>query len=377
MGLFSSSKSTSTPMFSKERKPHVKALFRGAGELYKDGPMEYYDGQQVASSNPSINQALGGAQGLAQGGLDASAMMGGYGSKLAQGLPQSQNYYSDAMNNYFNPYASAEFQKNFQTTNPYSSQDYNQIMADSVNNNPMLNQQIQQGQQGINRNLNENIMPMIGSNSVSTGNVSSGRRGVAEGIAMRGAMEQGSDMATNLRANAYNQGISQANNYAAGEQFRQGNAMTGAEMGARGTQYGQQMGMNAANAQAGLGQYGLGQVGAGYDQGAQAYQNLLASGAYGRGMEQEGIDANMNKFNFEQQAPWDNLARYQSAIGGDYGTKSVNKGAGIGGQLLGSALQAGAAYMTGGASLAAGAVGGVSASQPLNMGNMSFSGYKF
>ena len=343
MGLFSSSKSTSTPMFSKERKPHVKALFRGAGELYEDGPMEYYNGQQVASSNPSIDQALGGAQGLAQGGL----------------------------------YASAEFQKNFQTTNPYSSQDYNQIMADSVNNNPMLNQQIQQGQQGINRNLNENIMPMIGSNSVSTGNVSSGRRGVAEGIAMRGAMEQGSDMATNLRSNAYNQGISQANNYAAGEQFRQGNAMTGAEMGARGTQYGQQMGMNAANAQAGLGQYGLGQVGAGYDQGAQAYQNLLASGAYGRGMEQEGIDANMNKFNFEQQAPWDNLARYQSAIGGDYGTKSVNKGAGIGGQLLGSALQAGAAYMTGGASLAAGAVGGVSASQPLNMGNMSFSGYKF
>lgn len=376
MGLFSSSKSTSTPMFSKERKPHVQALFSGAGDLYRDGPMEYYNGQQVASSNPSIDQALGGAQGLAQGGLDASAMMGGYGSQLAQGLPQSQNYYSDAMNNYFNPYASAEFQKNFQTTNPYASQDYNQIMADSVNNNPMLNQQIQQGQQDINRNLGENIMPMIGSNSVHTGNAASGRRGVAEGIAMRGAMEQGSDMATNLRSNAYNQGINQANNWASGEQFRQGNAMTGAQLGASGTQFGQQIGMNAANAQAGLGQYGLGQVGQGYDQGAQAYQNLLASGAYGRGMEQEGIDADMNKWNFEQQAPWDNLARYQSAIGGDYGTKNVQKGAGLGGKLLGSAAQLGAAYMTGGGSLFGG-VGGVSASQPLNMGDMSFSGYNF
>tara|TARA_R110000851_G_scaffold155159_1_gene297506 strand:+ start:2022 stop:3098 length:1077 start_codon:yes stop_codon:yes gene_type:complete len=320
----------------KEQIPYLKETFKGAQNLYNQGPQQYYGGNTVAGSNPAIQNYLTGMGGHAQGGLDASAMMGGYGSQLAGGLTGSQNFYSDAMNGYTNPYATKAYQDKFNVSNPYESQNYQDIISNSVNNNPVLQAQIESGQQGINRNLSENILPSIASGAVGTGNVGSMRRGVAEGVAARGAMEQGSDMATNMRANAYNQGINQANDWAGGQQFSQTAGMRGAEMGAAGEQYGQNYMMNAANNNSNLSQYGLDQVGQGYNQGTQAYQDLLSSGAYGRGMEQENINADKARFDFEQNAPWDNLGRYNQMIQGNYGGTSTQYG--DSGNMFSSAL---------------------------------------
>ena len=337
---------TSEPWAAQQ--PHLKNVFSGAENLYNRGPMQYYGGNMVAGSNPAIDQYLTGMSGQAQAGMDAGSMMGQYGGQLAEGLTGAQNFYSGAMDGYSNPYAVMDFQNKFNNLeNPYQSQGYQDIISNSVNNNPVLQQQIEQGQRGINRNLQENIMPSIANAAVATGNASSTRRGVAEGVAMRGAMEQGSDMATNLRSNAYNQGINQANNYAQGQQFNQQAGMRGAELGAAGEQYGQNRQMNAANQMAGLGQYGLGQMGQGYNLGTQAYGDLLASGAYGRNMEQQNILADREKFDFEQNAPWDNLNRYNQMIQGNYGGTSTQEGNGWMNQALQMGAQVGGAYLMG------------------------------
>jgi hypothetical protein len=234
---------------------------------------------------------------------------------LQGGLGQAQNFYSDAAAGYNNPYASVK---------------YNQMLSDSVNNNPLLDQQIQQGYGDINRNMQENILPSIASGSVGTGNTGSTRRGVAEGVAMRGAMEQGSDMATNMRSNAYNQGINQANQWAGGEQYGQGQQF------------------NAANMLSNLGQYGMGQQQQGYGMGADAYQDLLGTGMLERGFEQERIGSEMDRWNFEQNAPWENLQRYQQAISGNYGGTTTQEGQGWMNNAMQMGTQLGGAYLMGG-----------------------------
>jgi hypothetical protein len=293
----------------------LKNIYGEAESLYGQGPQQYYPGQTVAGANPNMQNYFGGMGDYSQGGVGSGEFMQNQGRQLAGGMDQSQGFYNEAMGNYFNPYASAK---------------YNQQISDSVNNNPVLNSQIQQGQQDINRNMQENILPSIAGGAVATGNTGSTRRGVAEGVAMRGAMEQGSDMATNMRSNAYNQGINQANNWASGEQF------------------GQNRMFDAANMMNQQGQFGSNQMAQGYGVGSQAYQDLLGAGMYERGVEQEGMNAERERFDFEQNAPWQNLNNYYNIVGsGNWGGTSAGGGPSSGNQLMQMGTQLGGAYLMG------------------------------
>lgn len=69
--------------------------------------------------------------------------------------------------------------------------------------NPFLQGQIEQGQFAINENLQQNILPGIGSNAQLAGQFGGGRQGVAEGIAMRDANRTGADFAQNLIGQDY------------------------------------------------------------------------------------------------------------------------------------------------------------------------------
>lgn len=64
--------------------------------------------------------------------------------------------------------------------------------------NPFLQGQIQQGQQLITENLQQNILPSVGSAAASAGQRGGGRQGVAQGIALRDANRQSSNFAQNL-----------------------------------------------------------------------------------------------------------------------------------------------------------------------------------
>ncbi len=70
---------------------------------------------------------------------------------------------------------------------------------------PGLTGQIEQGQELINRNLTENILPELTSSAIGAGQLGGSRGGIAAGIAGRAAVEQQSDLAQNLLFNDYNQ----------------------------------------------------------------------------------------------------------------------------------------------------------------------------
>lgn len=277
------SSSSSSPWGPQQE--YLKKGFEGAQDLYDKGPQSYFPGSTVAGVNPMLQSYFGGMGRQTQTGIGAGQDIMGYGQQGAQGLGQAQSFYSDALNNYYNPYASAE---------------YADIVSGSVNNNPLLDQQIASAQGDINRNMQENIMPSIASGSVGTGNTGSTRRGVAEGIAMRGAGEAGADAALGLRSNAYNQGLQQADQWA-GSQFDSANMMNQ------------------------MGQQGVSNIAGGYGLGSSAYQDLMGAGAYERGIQQEGIAGEIDRYKFNQNAGWDNLQRYQQAVSGNYGGETTGQ----------------------------------------------------
>ncbi len=69
--------------------------------------------------------------------------------------------------------------------------------------NPFLMGQIEQGQQAINRNLTENILPELTSSAIGAGQLGGSRGGIAAGIAGRGAIEEQANLAQNLLAQDY------------------------------------------------------------------------------------------------------------------------------------------------------------------------------
>jgi len=66
-------------------------------------------------------------------------------------------------------------------------------------NNPALSGAIDMAAGDVTRNLQENLLPSIGGAAGQAGQYGSTRHGIAQGLAMRGASEQVSDIATQMR----------------------------------------------------------------------------------------------------------------------------------------------------------------------------------
>jgi len=164
----------------------------------------------------------------------------------------------------------------------------NQLMTSGdllyADSNPYLQQNITDANNLIGRDFRENVMPAIGNQAVSTGQYGSSRQGIAEGIAGRGVGEAIQRNTNSMMNNAYNTGL---------------NMMS--------TGVGQ-----SRDAMAG----GLVP--------SQIQQDI---GAQRQGQTQRGITDDVNRYNYNQQADWDNLARYQQTLGGNYmgsgGTSTV------------------------------------------------------
>ena len=87
-------------------------------------------------------------------------------------------------------------------TNPFIQQ----LLARSQGNNPYISQQIAAYGQDISQNLQNNILPQIGSGFGLANQYGGGRQGVAEGLALQGAQTDFARGAADLRSNAYAQG---------------------------------------------------------------------------------------------------------------------------------------------------------------------------
>lgn len=160
--------------------------------------------------------------------------------------------------------------------------------------NPYLEQLLAMGNREITDQYLRGTLPGIQTDAIAAGGLGSSRQGVAEGLAAEGASKAMGDFSTKLLSDAYGQNLDQQS-----RAWLAANQM--AQLGFLPSQTQQQVG----------GQY-------------NADTQLMLQDA-------------INRWNYEQQAPWDLLSRYQGVVGGQgYGSQQTSS-ASTPGAMLGTA----------------------------------------
>jgi hypothetical protein len=179
------------------------------------------------------------------------------------------------------------------------------LNSPDVANNPYVMNQVMAQSGLLNRNLSENIMPQIQDGATAAGQSGSSRQGVAEGIASRGTQEAIGRQAASTMGNAYGQGLA-----------AQGNAI------------------GQANNTLGLGML--------------PGQTMQGVGGQLNTEAQRYINEAMQRQQFGQDVPWDQIARYQNVaqpiggMGGNQTQPNPNQGNMFAGALGGGMAGLGA-----------------------------------
>lgn len=193
--------------------------------------------------------------------------------------------------------------------------------------NPYIDGAIDAASRDVTRNLTESVLPGINRAAVSSGNVNSSRTGVAEGIALRGAQDRIGDIAAGMRYNAYDRGL----------------GMSEAARIADNQQY-----LNAQNAAGGLyGNIYQGGMSAGQAAQGQAMSNANAYVTAGNAYQQNDqniLNEAYQKYDMQQNQPFDALQRYWNIVGSNNWGQNSNStstttgksGGGIGGAIQGA-----------------------------------------
>ena len=177
-------------------------------------------------------------------------------------------------------------------------------------NNPYVQNMMQSNQYMANRNLSENLLPQIAGGAVASGQMGGSRQGIAEGLAMRGTQEALANANAGMMLDAYGKGLG-----------AQSNALQMAP---------QTMGM-----------------------GLQPMDIMSGVGAYNTGIDTQALDSDMQRWNYNQNLPWDTLGKYSSIVSGNnqWGQNQTSEGGGsspLAGALGGAATGLGAAsYLSG------------------------------
>lgn len=139
--------------------------------------------------------------------------------------------------------------------------------------NPYFQSAVSAATRPVMQNLTENILPSIGAGAQQAGQVGSSRQGIAEGLAMRGAVDKMGDITSQMGNQAYMQGLD----------TRMGALGMAPQM--------QNLGFGGANA-------------------------LRQIGAEEQALRQADIGRQIERDMYNQQAPWQQLQQYGSLVGG-------------------------------------------------------------
>lgn len=157
--------------------------------------------------------------------------------------------------------------------------------AIDVENNPALQRAIEAAQRPTRENLLENVLPAISGGAQQAGQVGGSRQGIAEGLAISRADQTSADIASRMASDAYAQGLdAQTKSLALGPSILQAGAFP---------------------------------------------ETMMARiGEAERTYEQALIDEAIQRFNFEQQAPYTELQQYMNIVGQPMGgqTTATNTG---------------------------------------------------
>lgn len=285
--------------------------FDQAKQFYNQGAPGYFPGQTVAGLNQGQIDALNALQGFTPG---SAANMSNLGNQFMGGAGTAMNTATNIANG--------------------AAPQANMMTMDQLNQyQPMINQMVDASTRQGMRTYNEQFAPQLNAAAAGSGNLNSSRAGIAQGVAQRGIAE-----------NAQNVGANAMNNL-----FNQGNSMNMANANLQLNSNAQQL--NAANILGGMAQTGAGlQAQADSLREAGLQTNLNAGTAF-QDMDQANINADMDRFNYEQNADMNWLANYINMVNGNYGTTQTQtqntKDPSLGRQLLSVGTNLAGAYLMG------------------------------
>lgn len=276
----------------KPQQPYLLGGFQDAANAYnsvKDSP--FYTGNLYAGLTPLQNQSISGIQGFATGAGQATA-----NNILSAGR--------ESLGGAAGQMGVAGQLASFDPSDPTRS---NIRAAGQYADNPYLNGMIRAASRDVTRNLSEDVLPGINRLGSVTGNTNSSRTGVAEGIALRGAQDRIGDIASQMRGNAYQEGLGLAENARTANMNAQLNALSNA-----GNLYGNAFGQGIQGATAGA---------------QQMYNNFDALSQAGglQQQDQQGqINADFARWQGNDTRNFDMLDRYMQLVKGSYGSTSTN-----------------------------------------------------
>ena len=316
-------------------------------------------GQQQAlqmASGQGFNPTLNVAQQVTPQYGGAVNALGGVGGAQGQVLGATLPGVTGALNANLSGAGGAN--GNFQVgQTDAAGQDLNSYFQNALSGqgtlNPFLEQLVQGQANTATRAFSDNVLPSIQAGAVDAGQYGGSRQGVAEGIAMSRLGEDISNITNQLYSNAFDRGLD-TQNQAAGMITQGQDQGIANQLNAKGLnlQDRNQSGVLANQAAQIAAQFGSGAT-EGFAQqgsltgnminqgGAQSIQQQLGGlgnlpnliGAQGgtlsaanqgalQGQQyaQAGVQDQVDRFNFQQQAPYDALSMFQQFISGPYGS---------------------------------------------------------
>jgi len=295
-GLFSGSSKTTTNETtdtgpSKFQLPYLQSAFdtaQGNFNSQKDTP--WFQGDLYAGMSDAGKADLSTMKSYATGqGLSTANKLSSIGSSLA-GFGDKAASALDSLQELSSGDATAE---NLKAAGAYADNPYISGQIDAVNRD-------------VSRSLAEQTLPGIDRAASGTGNLNSSRAGVAAGIAQRGAEDRMADTAASIRSQAFNNGLSLAQQ----DRAQKLNAVN-----------------SAVSGYTGLAGMGIDSLNAGTAAGYGAFNVLNSANEAERDDRQGQLDADFQEWEGADTRASDLLQRYYDIIGGNqWGTYGTSKG---------------------------------------------------
>lgn len=275
-----------------EQQPYLKKGFETADNALDaalaKGP---YKGPLYAEMNDTQKQGLKmGTDWASGGGTDLQNMYFDNAMDMA-------NRGADGM---------SSVAQGLQNWSPTGGVDQNISNAGKYAANPYLDGAIDAASRDVTRNLSENVLPGINRAAVTSGNVNSSRAGVAEGIALRGAQDRIGDIASTMRANAYNSGLTLSESGRVADNNQRLSAMT-----------------NAGGMYNNIYQGGMGSGQAAQGQAMNNANNYVTAGNAYQQNDQNKYNEAYQKYDMDLNHPFDYTQRFWNIVGSNnWGSKS-------------------------------------------------------
>lgn len=283
-GLFGKKKSTTSTAVSEPwsaQQPYLKRGFK-EGEAALDSGLKAgpYKGPFTAGTNPNLESGWNRT-------VNWSNTASGFGDTLAGTGMVGVNAFGNAVANsqdLFNRAGADPTNATLAGASAYADNPYTQGMVDGA-------------LRDVNRSLQTGIA-QNNANAVGSGNINSTRAGVTEALLTTAAQDRAADISAGIRGNAYDRGLTLAanqqqqgfnNQLAANQQ-----GIVGASAGASMVNQGLTTGLNAANAETGV-------------------------GTGRRALETETIQGNLQGAEYNRNTDLDLIRKYMGIVGGNYG----------------------------------------------------------